>query len=58
MPKAVPTTDRLERLAELVESGEVAPVDRPHASRSSETAAAIDYIETVHPQGKVVIRMA
>jgi NADPH:quinone reductase-like Zn-dependent oxidoreductase len=56
VPKAVPTTDRLHRLAELVESGHVTPViDRTYAL--DRTADAVAYVEDVHPQGKVVIRM-
>lgn len=57
VPKAVPTTDRLYRLAELVESGHVTPVlDRTYPL--DRTADAVAYVEDVHPQGKVVIRMA
>lgn len=56
VPKAVPTTERLEQLAAHVERGEVVPVvDRRF--RLEETAAALEYMETVHPQGKVVIRV-
>ena len=54
VPKAVPTTARLEMLAALVESGEVVPaIDRRYPL--PQTADAITYVETVHPQGKVVI---
>jgi NADPH:quinone reductase-like Zn-dependent oxidoreductase len=57
IPKAVPTTPRLQRLAALAESGDVSPiVDRVFPL--AKTAAAIDYMETVHPQGKVVIRVS
>lgn len=54
VPKAVPTSTRLEKLAALVEGGEVVPaLDRRYPL--SQTADAIAYVETVHPQGKVVI---
>lgn len=57
VPKAVPTTDRLRALAELVVSGLVTPVvDRTYPL--DQTADAVAYVEQVHPQGKVVIRMA
>lgn len=56
VPKGAPTTDRFQRLAELVGSGQVTPViDRTYPLER--VAAAVTYVETVHPQGKVVIRM-
>ena len=56
VPKAVPTTERLNRLAQLVISGQVQPVlDRSYPLER--TAEAITYLETVHPQGKVTIRV-
>lgn len=56
VPKALPTTARLEKLAALVESGEVMPaLDRRYPL--SQTADAIAYVETVHPHGKVVIHI-
>ena len=56
VPKAVPTTERLNRLAQLVISGQVQPVlDRSYPLER--TAEAITYVETVHPQGKVTIRV-
>lgn len=47
-------TGRLERLAQLVESGAV----KVHIDKTfplSETAEALEYLETGHPKGKVVI---
>jgi NADPH:quinone reductase-like Zn-dependent oxidoreductase len=56
VPKGAPTTERLEHLARLVVDGEVEVVlDRTFPlERAGE---AIGYLETVHPQGKVVIRV-
>lgn len=57
VPKAVPTTARLETLAASVERGELVPaIERRYPL--SRTAAAIEYVETVHPRGKIVIDVA
>lgn len=57
VPQSEPTTARLERLVALVESGAVTPVvERKYAL--AETADALAYVETVHPQGKIVIRVS
>jgi NADPH:quinone reductase-like Zn-dependent oxidoreductase len=54
VPKGVPTTARLERLAAHVASGAVTPtIDRTYPLER--TADAIEYMESVHPQGKVVV---
>lgn len=56
VPKAAPTTERLTRLAELVVSGQVQPVlDRSYPLHRA--AEAITYVEDIHPQGKVTIRV-
>lgn len=56
VPKAVPTTARLEQLAALVEAGDLTPaIDRQYPL--AETPDAIVYVEQVHPRGKVVIRI-
>ena len=57
VPKALPTTERLERLMALVAEGTVTPViDRVYPLER--TAEAVAYVEDVHPQGKVVIAVA
>jgi len=54
VPQAVPTTDTLERIADLVASGRVRPViDRTFTLQ--ETAAAVRYMETEHARGKIVV---
>ena len=54
VPKAQPTTERLERLVALVAEGAVTTViDRVYPLER--TAEAVAYVEDVHPQGKVVI---
>jgi NADPH:quinone reductase-like Zn-dependent oxidoreductase len=53
-PQPTPSTDVLERLAELVASGGLDPViDRRFAL--DRAADAIDYMETQHTRGKVVL---
>jgi NADPH:quinone reductase-like Zn-dependent oxidoreductase len=56
-PRAVPTAAQLEELAELVRSGAVTPaIDR--AFDLDEGAAAVRYMETTHPRGKVALSIA
>ncbi len=53
-PEPTPSTESLEHLIELVRSGRVTPViDRQFTLE--EAAAAIDYMETQHTRGKVVV---
>lgn len=57
VPKAQPTTERLERLAGLWSAGQIEPIiDRTYPL--AQAAAALDYMETVHPQGKVVVQVS
>ena len=57
VPKAVPTTETLERTADLVGSGHVKPVvDRTFSLE--EAAAAVRYVETEHARAKVVITVS
>jgi NADPH:quinone reductase-like Zn-dependent oxidoreductase len=57
VPQAVPTTDTLERIADLVASGRVRPVvDRTFPLQ--ETAAAVRYMETEHARGKIVVTVS
>lgn len=54
MPQPTPTTESLEQLMGLVRTGQVKPViDRQFPLE--EAAAAIDYMETQHTRGKIVI---
>ena len=54
VPESVPTTDTLERIADLVATGQLRPVvDRTFALE--EAAAAVRYVETEHARAKVVI---
>lgn len=51
------TTDSLERLAKVIEQNIIIPqIDRVFGL--SELAAAFSYLETGHPKGKVVIKIA
>jgi NADPH:quinone reductase-like Zn-dependent oxidoreductase len=53
-PRAVPDTHSLERVAALVAAGTVRPViDR--VVTLEDVPAALHHVETVHPQGKVVV---
>jgi len=57
VPQSVPTTLTLQRVAELAASGVLSPViDRTFALE--EAAAAVRYVETEHPRGKVVITIS
>ncbi len=57
VPRAVPTTAILERIAGVIGSGHVKPViDRTFPLE--ETAAAVRYIETEHARAKVVITVS
>jgi NADPH:quinone reductase-like Zn-dependent oxidoreductase len=57
VPESVPTTDTLERIADLVATGRIRPVvDRTFALE--EAAAAVRYVETEHARAKVVITVA
>lgn len=57
VPQSVPTTDILERVADLVVTERLRPViDRTF--RLEEVAAAIRYVETEHARAKVVITAA
>ena len=57
VPQAVPTTATLERVADLIASGQVKPlIDRTFSLE--ETAAALRYIETEHARAKVVITVS
>jgi NADPH:quinone reductase-like Zn-dependent oxidoreductase len=54
VPQSVPTTLMLERIAELAASGVLSPViDQTFTLK--EAAAAVRYVETEHPRGKVAI---
>ena len=54
VPKAQPTTGRLEEIAGLVQSGSLVPViDRVFAL--DDGAEAVRYVETEHARGKVVL---
>ena len=54
VPQARPTTELLESVSDLVITGSVRPViDRRFDL--TEVAAALEYVERVHPAGKVVI---
>jgi NADPH:quinone reductase-like Zn-dependent oxidoreductase len=56
-PQAAPDPALLDQVAELVASGQVAPVmDRRFAL--AQAADAIRYMETEHTRGKVVVTMA
>ena len=57
VPQSVPTTDTLERVADLVAAGEVRPVI-DQTFTLADTASAIKYMETEHARGKVVISIA
>ena len=53
-PSPTPSTDTLRRLGEMVATGQVVPViDRRFPL--DQTAGAIEYMETTHTQGKVVV---
>jgi NADPH:quinone reductase-like Zn-dependent oxidoreductase len=53
VPESVPKADTLERIADLVATGQLRPVvDRTFALE--ETAAAVRYVETEHARAKVV----
>jgi len=53
-PSPTPSTATLRRLGEMVATGQVVPViDRRF--RLDQTAGAIEYMETTHTQGKVVV---
>ncbi|MEE3851726.1 NAD(P)-dependent alcohol dehydrogenase [Gordonia sp. LSe1-13] len=54
IPTAHPDRAMLAELTELIESGQVRPaIDRTYAL--TDVPAAIDYMETAHPQAKLVI---
>jgi NADPH:quinone reductase-like Zn-dependent oxidoreductase len=54
VPQSVPTTPTLERVAELAASGVLSPlIDRTFTL--DEAATAVQYVETHHARGKVVI---
>jgi NADPH:quinone reductase-like Zn-dependent oxidoreductase len=54
VPQAQPTTERLEEIAALVQSGSLVPViDRVFAL--DDGAEAVRYVETEHASGKVIV---
>ena len=54
VPQAVPDTRTLAHVADLVGSGNLRPlIDRTFPLEDA--AAAIRYVETEHPRGKVII---